>query len=138
VYDLPTYINEIIYQLNEIAAGSNFDKLEWSTSVEDLKLQAKELNYLERIMNELYHNAEKYLRDLPAPHIHITIKKTDTGWMFTYQDNGSGYPEDVLQKGAVALTDLYRTCSDLGGQARIANNNGAYFELIKIIKPKSK
>jgi ligand-binding sensor domain-containing protein/two-component sensor histidine kinase len=138
VYDLPTYINEIIYQLNEIAAGSNFDKLEWSTSVEDLKLQARELNYLERIMNELYHNAEKYLRDLPAPHIHITIKKTDTGWMFTYQDNGSGYPEDVLQKGAVALTDLYRTCSDLGGQARIANNNGAYFELIKIIKPKSK
>ncbi|WP_250632553.1 ligand-binding sensor domain-containing protein [Rhodoflexus caldus] len=130
-YDLPTYINEIIYELSSIAAGSNFDELQWSTSVENMQLQPKEMSGLERIMNELYHNAEKYLRNLPyAPHIHIAIKKTDTGWMFTYQDNGSGYPEAVLQKGASALADLYRTSGDLYGEMRIANNNGAYFELI--------
>lgn len=130
-YDLPTYINEIIYELSSIAAGSNFDELKWTTSVENFKLMAKELNYLERILSELYHNAEKYLRNLPyAPHIHITIKQINNGWMFTYQDNGSGYPEAVLQKGASALADLYRTCGDLRGEMRIANNNGAYFELI--------
>jgi ligand-binding sensor domain-containing protein/two-component sensor histidine kinase len=130
-YDLPTYIDEIIFQLNEIAAGSNFDELQWSTSVENVHLQPKEMSGLERIMNELYHNAEKYLRNLPyPPHIHITVKQTDNGWMFTYQDNGSGYPEAVLQKGASALADLYRTCRDIYGEMRIANNNGAYFELI--------
>lgn len=130
-YDLPTYINEIIYELSSIAAGSNFDELQWSASVENMQLQPKEMSGLERIMNELYHNAEKYLRNLPyAPHIHIAIKKTDTGWMFTYQDNGSGYPEAVLRKGASVLADLYRTSGDLDGEMRIANNNGAYFELI--------
>ncbi len=76
-YDLLTYISKIIYELSSIAAGSNFDELQWSASVENVKLQVKEMSGSERIMNELYHNAEKYLRNLPyAPHIHIAIKKT--------------------------------------------------------------
>lgn len=128
-YDLPTYVSEIIRQLDTIAAASNFDNLQWSLSVENLALSAKELSSLGRIMGELYHNAEKYLRDLLyAPHIHITVEPVEGGWKFTYRDNGNGYPQHILQQGASALTDLYRTCAELGAVARIYNDNGACFE----------
>ena len=131
VYNLPTYVDTIIRKFENLAESGGLD-VEWKASVEDFKLSSRELRHLERIIVELYHNAEKYLKVLSEkkPQIRLILQQTDAGWKFTYRDNGSGYPEHVLQQGASALVDLYRTCEDLGATPHIFNDNGACFELM--------
>ncbi len=92
-------------------------------------VSAKYASSLALIINELATNTVKYaLKDRSVGRIAVRIDNEGDAILFEYQDDGPGYPADVLQKNCYNVgLQLVRgiTESDLAGKLSLRNNSGA-------------
>jgi two-component sensor histidine kinase len=92
-------------------------------------VSAKYASSLALIINELTTNTVKYaLNDRSAGRITVKIDYEDDAILFEYQDDGPGYPVNVLQSRRYNVgLQLVRgiTESDLAGELSLRNDDGA-------------
>ena len=92
-------------------------------------VDAKYASSLALIINELAINTVKYaLNDRSVGHITVKVDYEGGAILFEYQDDGPGYPVEVLQGSRYNVgLQLVRgiTESDLAGELSLRNDNGA-------------
>ncbi len=130
-HEIQQLLTEMVHALRNIATFSGFRVKINIERLDKVQVNETQNRGIGRVLVELYHNAEKYLQTTNGeePSISLAVVQSDDYWKLLYRDNGKGYPEAIVRQGATALTDLYRSCSDMRAVPHIYNDNGACFEL---------
>ncbi|MFQ5434113.1 MAG: GAF domain-containing protein, partial [Anaerolineae bacterium] len=127
----PLALGDLVMQvIRSVVATSQHGRLaEIRVSPSQTRVVAAQANSLALVINVLTTNSLKYA--LPAVNplvIEVTITENESATELTYQDNGPGFPEDVITSGQVNVgLYLVKTLvqEDLMGSATLANEKGA-------------
>lgn len=124
---LEELIRQVIHSSLQILPFDTYLKVDVSPS--PIRVNADQAHHLALIVNELATNVVKYaVGQRNAAHLTIRISQADSLIQLLFQDDGPGYPEDVLrfERRNVGLDLIHHLiCRNLQGRWRIQNDQGA-------------
>ena len=130
--DFKTYINDLVEKTMR-AYHYNPDTLKCDVVVEVTTLTPDEYIPLGLILNELLTNSFKYAfpkAEQPTLTLHFKTLENKK-YRLEYADNGKGLSDtDVAKTTSFGLTLIKMLSQQLGGQYKLQNRNGLWFELL--------
>ncbi len=130
ILEVEAYMHEMVEMTSSLMGGTT--EIEIEIDCDKIQISYSALIYLGIVLNELLTNSFKYAlvkRQEPL-RIHITLKEESDFLMFTYQDNGQGYPQEVLDEkrrgtGMYIFDAMNR---QLKGVIEFSNQQGAFVQ----------
>lgn len=129
VLEVETYMHEMVEMTASLLGGAR--DMDITIECDKVQISYSALIYVGIVLNELLTNSFKYaLAESSTLLIHLTLKQDNDFLLLTYQDNGQGYPQEVLDKkrrgtGMYIFDAMNR---QLKGNIEFSNQQGAFVQ----------
>ena len=125
--NIKEYINKLIKHI--INSESSQERVKTKSEIDSIYLTISSMIQFGIMLNEMITNSIKYAKSKNGiVQIDISFKKTDKGYIFTYNDNGKNINLKKLQSGfGFKLIEL--TIEQLNGKMELENKNGLSYKI---------
>lgn len=127
ITDLPLtfFVKDIVENLNEVYTNHNV-KIDYHTN-DEININIDKAIPFGLIVNEIITNSFKYaFNNIDNPSISVTITKNNGNAVINLKDNGVGFDENKIKKGA-GLGLIFDLADQFDGKVEMKKNNGTEY-----------